>query len=139
MDDIVLNKASIIEKCIDRSKEEYVGHEDKFEENYTKQDSVVLNLERACQACIDLGMHIARIKNLGVPQSSREVFVLLQMARIITPAVSKKMQAMVGFRNIAVHDYQNLNLDIVRAVIEKHLKDFQDFKKVILQKFCPKK
>ena len=139
MDDIVLNKASIIEKCLDRIKEEYIGHEDIFEDNYTKQDSVVLNLERACQACIDLGMHIARIKNLGVPQSSREVFVLLQMARIITPAVSKKMQAMVGFRNIAVHDYQNLNLDIVRAVIEKHLKDFQDFKKVILQKFCPKK
>ncbi len=139
MDDIVLNKASIIEKCIDRIKEEYVGHEDIFEDNYTKQDSVVLNLERACQACIDLGMHIARIKNLGVPQSSREVFVLLQMARIMTPALSKKMQAMVGFRNIAVHDYQNLNLDIVRAVIEKHLKDFQDFKKVILQKFCPKK
>ena len=139
MDDIVLNKASIIEKCLDRIKEEYIGHEDIFEDNYTKQDSVVLNLERGRQACIDLGMHIARIKNLGVPQSSREVFVLLQMARIITPAVSKKMQAMVGFRNIAVHDYQNLNLDIVRAVIEKHLKDFQDFKKVILQKFCPKK
>ncbi len=69
MDDIVLNKASIIEKCIERIKEEYVGHEDIFEENYTKQDSVVLNLERACQACVDLGMHIARIKNLGVPQS----------------------------------------------------------------------
>ena len=139
MDDIVLNKASIIEKCIERIKEEYVGHEDIFEENYTKQDSVVLNLERACQACIDLGMHIARIKNLGVPQSSRDVFVLLQKARIINSDLSKKMQAMVGFRNIAVHDYQNLNLEIVRAVIEKHLKDFQDFKKVILQKFCPKK
>ena len=134
MDDIVLNKISIIEKCINRIIEEYVGYEDKFEENYTKQDSVVLNLERACQACIDLGMHIVRIKNLGVPQSNRDVFVLLQKARIINPGLSKKMQAMVGFRNIAVHDYQNLNLDIVRAIIEKHLKDFKDFKKVILQK-----
>jgi len=139
MDDIVLNKASIIEKCISRIKEEYVGHEDIFEENYTKQDSVVLNLERACQACIDLGMHIVRIKTIGVPQSNRDVFVLLQKVRIINPDLSKKMQAMVGFRNIAVHDYQNLNLDIVRAVIEKHLKDFNDFKKVVLRKFCPKK
>ena len=139
MDDIVLNKVSIIEKCINRIKEEYVGYEDIFEENYTKQDSVVLNLERACQACIDLGMHIVRIKSLGVPQSNRDVFVLLQKARIINPGLSKKMQAMVGFRNIAVHDYQNLNLDIVRAIIEKHLKDFKDFKKVILQKFGSKK
>lgn len=136
MDDIVLNKVSIIEKCINRIKEEYVGYENIFEENYTKQDSIVLNLERACQASIDLGMHIVRIKNLGVPQSNREVFVLLQKARIINPPLSKKMQAMAGFRNIAVHDYQNLNLDIVIAIIEKHLKDFKDFKKVILQKFC---
>ena len=139
MDDIVMNKVSIIEKCINRIKEEYVGYEDIFEENYTKQDSVVLNLERACQACMDLGMHILRIKNLGIPQSNREIFVLLQKARIINPGLSKKMQAMVGFRNIAVHDYQNLNLDIVRAIIEKHLKDFKDFKKVILQKICSKK
>lgn len=139
MDDIVLNKVSIIEKCINRIKEEYVGYEDIFEENYTKQDSVVLNLERACQACIDLGMHIVRIKSLGVPQSNREVFILLQKARIINPGLSKKMQSMIGFRNIAVHDYQNLNLDIVRAIIEKHLKDFKDFKKVILQKFGSKK
>jgi uncharacterized protein YutE (UPF0331/DUF86 family) len=139
MDDIVLNKVSIIEKCINRIKEEYVGYEDIFEENYTKQDSVVLNLERACQACIDLGMHIVRIKSLGVPQSNREVFTLLQKARIINPGLSKKMQSMIGFRNIAVHDYQNLNLDIVRAIIEKHLKDFKDFKKVILQKFGSKK
>src|SRR4030067_3378943 len=120
MDDIVLNKVAIIEKCINRIKEEYVGYEDIFEENYTKQDSVVLNLERACQACMDLGMHILRIKNLGIPQSNREIFVLLQKARIINPGLSKKMQAMVGFRNIAVHDYQNLNLNIVRAIIEKH-------------------
>ncbi|MBI5401999.1 MAG: DUF86 domain-containing protein [Ignavibacteriae bacterium] len=134
-----MNKVSIIEKCVNRIKEEYVGYEDIFEENYTKQDSVVLNLEMACQACIDLGMHIVRIKNLGVPQSNREVFVLLQKARIINPGLSKQMQAMVGFRNIAAHDYQNLNLDIVRAIIEKHLKDFKDFKKVISQKFCFKK
>lgn len=135
MDDIILNKVSIIEKCINRIKEEYVGYEDKLEKNYTKQDSIVLNLERACQACIDLGMYIVRIKHLGIPQSNRDVFVLLQKASIITPGLSKKMQAMVGFRNIAVHDYQNLNLDIVRTIIVKHLKDFNDFTKVILQKF----
>ena len=139
MDDVVLNKVSIIEKCINRIKEEYVGYEDIFEENYTKQDSVVLNLERVCQACIDLGIHIVRIKKLGVPQSNREIFVLLQKARIINLSLSKKMQAMVGFRNIAVHDYQNLNLDIVRAIIEKHLKDFKDFKKVVLRKLGSKK
>lgn len=139
MDDIVLNKVAIIERCINRINEEYVGYEDIFDENYTKQDSVVLNIERACQACIDLGMHIVRIKKLGVPQSNREVFVFLQKAKIISSVLSKKMQAMAGFRNIAVHDYQNLNLDIVKAIIEKHLKDFKDFKNALLHKSYVKK
>jgi uncharacterized protein YutE (UPF0331/DUF86 family) len=37
------------------------------------------------------------------------------------------MQGMVGFRNIAVHDYQNLNIEIVVAIVEKHLGDFESF------------
>lgn len=34
---------------------------------------------------------------------------------------------MVGFRNVAIHEYQKLNLDIVKAIIEAHLTDFTDF------------
>jgi len=39
---------------------------------------------------------------------------------------------MVGFRNIAVHDYQKINLDIVKQIIEKHLKDLKGFAERIL-------
>jgi len=34
---------------------------------------------------------------------------------------------MVGFRNIALHEYQKLNLDVVKAIIEEHLTDFTRF------------
>lgn len=34
---------------------------------------------------------------------------------------------MVGFRNIAVHNYQAVNIDILRDVIEKHTDDFFEF------------
>lgn len=37
------------------------------------------------------------------------------------------MQAMVGFRNVAVHDYQELSLDIVRSILENKLIDFRIF------------
>jgi len=40
---------------------------------------------------------------------------------------------MVGFRNIAVHNYQQLNLEIVRAIIEQHLEDFTKFTELILK------
>jgi hypothetical protein len=48
MDDILLNKIASIEKCIKRIKEEYSGSEEEFDKNYTKQDSIILNLQRAC-------------------------------------------------------------------------------------------
>ena len=127
MPDVVLNKIQTIEKCLKRIREEYIGHEDEFEENYTKQDSVILNLERASQASIDIATHIVKTKSLGLPNTSRELFTMLLDAGIISEAICKQMQGMVGFRNIAVHDYQNLNIAIVVAIVEKHLGDFEAF------------
>ncbi len=133
MPDVVLNKIQSIEKCLNRIREEYVGFEDSFEENYTKQDSVILNLERASQASIDIATHIVKTKNLGLPNTSRELFAMLLDAGIISENICKQMQGMVGFRNIAVHDYQNLNIEIVVAIVEKHLGDFEGFVREIFE------
>lgn len=40
---------------------------------------------------------------------------------------------MVGFRNIAVHDYQAVNLDIVKVIIEKHIDDLKEFIRMALK------
>ncbi len=131
MPDVVLNKIQTIERCLSRIREEYVGHEDSFEENFTKQDSVILNLERASQATIDIATHIVKTRNLGLPNASRELFDLLMEAGMITKECCEQMKGMVGFRNIAVHDYQNLNIEIVVAIVRKHLGDFERFVKEI--------
>ena len=133
MDNVIINKASIVDKCIQRIREEYVGHENEIQHNYTKQDSIILNLQRACEASIDLATRVIRLKRLGIPQSSRDVFILLEKKAIIDPDLSRQLQNMVGFRNIAVHAYQEVNLQIVRSIIETNLDDFTKFKKVILQ------
>lgn len=132
-DDIIINKITIIQNCLKRIQEEYKGHEKELAYNYTKQDSVILNLQRACEAAIDLGTRILRIKKLGLPQQSRDVFAILQKNEIISKQVCQQMQAMVGFRNVAVHDYQKMNLAIVHSILENHLTDFQDFIKAIHQ------
>jgi uncharacterized protein YutE (UPF0331/DUF86 family) len=127
LDDILINKTATIKKCIARIQAEYIGYEQEFSTNYTKQDSIILNIERLSQATIDIAAHIVRINNYGIPQTSREVFVMLAKNKIISEQISSSMQNMVGFRNLAVHDYQNLNLDIVEAIINKHLTDFENF------------
>ncbi|MDA8210593.1 MAG: DUF86 domain-containing protein [Clostridia bacterium] len=126
MNDIVLNKTQVIKRCINRINEEYRNNPENLQ-YYTKQDSIILNLLRACEASIDLAMHFVAEKNLGLPQSSRQAFELLQQNNIIEQDLADRLKAMVGFRNIAVHDYQSINLGILQKVIENHLQDFEHF------------
>ena len=130
--DVILNKISVIERCIYRIQEVYENNPDNLKD-YTKQDSIILNIQRACEASIDLAMHIVSEKRLGLPQSSRDAFDMLQTQSIIDEDTTKRLKAMVGFRNIAVHDYQTLNLDILKQIIEKHLADFKNYTKLILK------
>ena len=126
MNDVILNKRATVERCMDRIREEYAD-EATLRSSFTKQDSVMLNLQRACEACIDVANVVIRQRRLGVPQSSRDSFSLLEKGGLLSSVTSLKMQKMVGLRNIAVHDYQKLNLDIVISVLNNHLTDFIDF------------
>ncbi|MDR2999828.1 MAG: DUF86 domain-containing protein [Fibromonadaceae bacterium] len=40
---------------------------------------------------------------------------------------------MVGFRNIAVHDYQSVQLPVVVDIIKFHLSDLLEFSKILIQ------
>ncbi len=131
-DDIIINKTETIKRCINRINEEYDSNPDNLL-IYGKQDSIILNIQRLCEACIDIAVHFIRVNKLGVPQSSKESFEILENRGIITKELSNSLKGMTGFRNIAVHDYQSLNLKIVQAVVEKHIYDSLKFAKVILE------
>ncbi|MBS0156002.1 MAG: DUF86 domain-containing protein [Nitrospira sp.] len=133
VEDVILNKASSIERCIRRIEEEYAGTEQNLVENQTKQDAIVLNLQRACETAIDLAMYVVSHRKLGVPQDSRDAFVLLQTAGILPADLADRMQRMVGFRNVAVHEYTRLNLDIVLTIITTLLNDFRIYSATIVK------
>lgn len=52
---------------------------------------------------------------------------------LLTPELSKRLQAMVGFRNIAVHDYQSVNLVILQRIIENNMSDLKQFAEIMLK------
>lgn len=133
-DDVLINKASTIERCVARVREEYEADPSGFGDNHTRQDAAILNIQRACEAALDMGQHLIRREKLGVPQSARDVFGLLDQAGWIDGALADSLKRMVGFRNIAVHDYQSLQLPITVNVITKHLDEFLRFSAAILQK-----
>lgn len=133
MDDVLLNKVAIIERSLQRINEEFVGYETDLETNLTKQDSITLNLLRACEAAIDSAMHVVRIKKLGVPQSSRHAFELIEQAGLLDITTANQMKAMIGFRNTAVHDYQKINFAIMRSILTNRLVDFVGYTKVLIE------
>ncbi|HDZ56534.1 MAG TPA: DUF86 domain-containing protein [Pseudomonas xinjiangensis] len=132
LDDVLINKAATIERCIARAREEYAKGAETFLTDHTRQDAAILNIQRACEAALDMGQHLIRRDRLGVPQSARDVFTLLAEASWIDVQLAERLQKMVGFRNIAVHDYQALQLPIVVAIITGHLEDFLGYSRILL-------
>ncbi len=126
-DDVVINKVASLERCVKRIRDVYGGEDDHLYSNPTTQDSILLNLQRACEASIDLAMHVVRKRRLGVPQDSRDAFELLHAAGLLDRELATAMRRMVGFRNVAVHEYDKLNLDIVKAIITQRLDEFVKF------------
>lgn len=133
MDDVLVNKAAAIERAVRRVREEYADDDANLMGNQTRQDAIILNLQRACEGAIDAAMHLVRVRRLGIPQETREAFELLEGAGCIDASLALRLRRMVGFRNVAVHDYQRLSLDIVRSIVRERLDDFIEFTAVLLR------
>ena len=130
MDDVILNKSESIKRCILRIEQDY---DEEFENNYTKQDSVILNIQRAIQQAIDLGAYIVKKYKFKIPKTSREIFEILFENQIIDKKLSENLKKMVGFRNLAIHEYTQLNLEIIKHIIQNQLWDIVEFEKNIIQ------
>lgn len=129
--DIIINKTETIKRCIKRINEEYDGNPGSLND-YTKQDSIILNIQRLCEAALDLALHVIKEKKLTMPQSSRDAFTILCEAGYIDEPLTNSLCAMIGFRNLAVHDYQKLNLKIVEKIVELHIDDALEFAQAVL-------
>ncbi len=131
-DDVLLNKAATIERCVLRAHDEYHKNPATFATDFTRQDAAILNIQRACEAALDMGQHLIRKHKLGIPQSSRDVFALLATANFVPAELAEKLKKMVGFRNIAVHEYQRSQLAVTEYVITQRLDDFNQYCELLL-------
>jgi uncharacterized protein YutE (UPF0331/DUF86 family) len=124
-DDVLMSKGAIIERCIRRIHEEY--NADPSFSSFTHMDAMILNIERACQAAIDSAMHLIAKKRLGIPKNSADAFTLMQGAGILSNELAGRLKSMTGFRNIAVHQYQDINVDILHHIAKDGWKDLVQF------------
>jgi len=132
--DIVLAKVASIQKCLSRIRQ-VTGLKPDALDDVNKQDIFVLNLQRAVQSAIDLAAHIIASEGLGIPDTMKDNFAKLEQAGILSKDLCQKMQSMVGFRNIAIHDYQAINAEILKTILVRRLKDLEDFYTGVLVHF----
>ena len=133
MNDVLVQKITSLQRCVRRARDARARADGDFREDFDMQDVAVLNVLRACEISIDLANMLIRQQHLGVPTESRDSFTILQRGRLIEPALSEKLQRMIGFRNVAVHQYRELDPDIVISVIDQDLDDLLAFAEIVHQ------
>ncbi len=132
MNEVLAQKITSLQRCVARARQARADAGADFRTNYNLQDAAVLNIIRACDTAIDLANMLIRLRRLGIPAESRESFAILSREKAIPVDLGQQLQKMVGFRNIAVHQYRDLDIDIVETVIVRNLDDLLQFAQVIL-------
>ena len=132
--DIILEKITNIKRCLNRIKD-VTNLKPESIEDYNTQDIFILNLQRAVQAAVDIAVHIVSSEGWGVSKTIKENFVILSDNKIITKELANQMTKMVGFRNIAVHDYSKMDIAILKSILTISLQDLEVFYSEIYKKY----
>ncbi len=127
MNDIIINKIQSIQRCIARAREEHKLAGENFAVDFSHQDAAILNITRACEQAIALANYLIKTRRFGIPTSSGESFELLARQKVISGELAHRLKKMVGFRNIAVHVYHELDIAIIESVIREGLDDLVAF------------
>ena len=128
MDQLILaEKIESLRRCIQRIEDKKPDNINLLVQSLDLQDILVINLTRAVQLCVDIGSHIISTANKPSPQTMGEVFTTLNELHIITSDTCEHLKKSIGFRNIAVHNYEAINWEIVYAICQNSLQDFRRF------------
>ena len=128
---LIEEKLESLRRCVKRMADKRPATEEGFEADQDLQDIISLNLTRAVQLCVDIAAHIISESESRPPGTMAEAFDTLQRAGIIDEDIALRMKKAVGFRNIAVHNYQEIDWKIVFSIIHQNLDDFKQFAKQI--------
>jgi uncharacterized protein YutE (UPF0331/DUF86 family) len=129
--EVVEQKLESLRRCLLRIEIKTPPKAETLAADYDLQDIVSLNLSRAVQLCVDIGAHLISGLDVSPPNTMGQTFDLLAQSGLITYDLASSMKKAVGFRNIAVHNYDAVNWNIVYSIAKSHLTDFSDFAQVV--------
>ena len=129
--EVLETKLEALIRCVHRIKDQNISTLEELEKNLDKQEIIILNLQRAVQICVDIGNHILLDYKTPTPSTMAATFKYLAENKLITDKNAQDLAHAVGFRNIAVHQYEKIDCNIILSIINNHLDDFRIFAEAI--------
>ena len=128
---VIAAKLESLRRCVARVEARCPSTAAALAKDVDAQDIVALNLSRAVQLCVDLALHRISTSGDAAPTTMGGAFDTLATNVILDSELAKRMKSAVGFRNLAVHQYEAMDWAIVHAICTRHLNDFRMFAQVI--------
>lgn len=127
--ELLAKKLAFIESCVADLRR--LARPDALASDLREERFVEHTLQVAIQAAQDVASHIIADERLGEPRTNRELFTLIARGGWISADDADVLGRMAGFRNILVHGYGDLDLALVRDVLENRLDDLLRFAETI--------
>lgn len=130
---IIERKLDSLWRCLERVRSRTPANVSDLLNDLDLQDVLVLNLSRAVQICVDLAVHILSERKQPPPETMGKAFELLAQEGLLETELAQRLKKSVGFRNLAVHNYEAIDWAIVHAIATRHLVDFEAFAKAVME------
>ena len=134
MNEIIARLAVLIQEHLADITEMGAGVEyAAFQQDKKLRKAIEWSIVSAVEICVNIGRHIISQKSYRIPDNSREVFEVLSENEAITEPVLKKMKMAVGYRNMAIHRYGDIDTNTTYIIMKKNYKDIEEFLKQVLE------
>ena len=125
--DVLQTKLASLSRCIGRVQEKYPEFAGDLASDYDRQDIIAVNLEHGIQLAVDIGTHLVAASTQPVPDTMAQVFRLLAQQSVIEPSLGEALAKAAGLRNIAVHEYSQLDWERLHEYLPGALADLRSF------------
>jgi len=127
MDIVITRKIKELETTVQQLRKFQQYSYNEIKENLEKLWAIEYGLQISIQLIIDIGNHIiAEIGENDIDGYS-DIFDRLAKHDILPSHFAENMRGMVGFRNLLVHKYGDIDTHIVYNILQDNLYDFERF------------
>lgn len=129
---LVLRKISELERYRDQVREFSGITLSDYKADWKTQRIVERTLQMMIETCVDIAGHIISDRGMRTPSSYADTFRVLAENSVADSELLAAMERMAKFRNVVVHQYEDVDAEIVIAILRSHLDDFRRYEDAIM-------